>query len=100
LALVPYQKLSPEEQVDALEAGQAGWDYLLSVGGLDDWGYSVEEDYSYPQWLILDVRLSSQGEITADVHWFSDGYVAGGYYESLLLWAEDKAGVKLGLYNG
>lgn len=91
-ALVPYQKLSPEEQVEALEAGQAGWDELLSFGGLeDDWGYSVEEDYRYSQELILDVRLYSQGEITADVHWFSDGYIAGGYYESLLMWAEDKA---------
>jgi hypothetical protein len=98
-ALVPYQKLSPEEQVAALEAGQAGWDELLSFGGLDDWGYSVEEDYSYSQGLILDVRLSSQGEITASFHWFSDGHVAGGYYESLLMWAEDKAGAKLGLYN-
>jgi hypothetical protein len=97
-ALVPYQKLSSEEQVEALEAGQAGWDDLLSFGGLDDWGYSVEEDYSYSQELILDVRLSSQGEVTADVHWFSDGYVANGYYESLLLWADDKARVKLGLW--
>lgn len=99
-ALVPSQKLSPEEQVEALEESQAGWDDLLSVGGLDDWGYSVEEDYSYPKWLILDVRLSSQREITGRVHWFSDGYIAGGYYESLLMWAEDKAEVKLGLYNG
>jgi len=98
-ALVPYQKLSPEEQIEALEAGQEGWDDLLSFGGLDDWGYSVEEDYSYSQELILDVRLSPQGEITGDVHWFSDGYVADGYYESLLLWAEDKARVKLGLYD-
>jgi hypothetical protein len=53
----------------------------------------VEEDYSHSQELILDVRLYPQGEITADVHWFSDGYVANGYYESLLMWAEDKAGV-------
>jgi len=98
-ALVPYQKLSPEEQVEALEAGQAGWDDLLSFGGLDDWGYSVEEDYSYSQELILDVRLSPRGEITASFHWFSNGYVVDGYYESLLLWAEDKAGVKLGLYD-
>ncbi len=98
-ALVPYQKLNPEEQVEALEEGQAGWDDLLSFGGLDDWGYSVEEDYSYSQGLILDVRLSSQGEITGSIHWFSDGYIAGGYYESLLMWAEDKAEMKLGLYN-
>jgi hypothetical protein len=90
-ALVPYQKLSLKEQDEALKAGQAGWDELISFGGLDDWGYSVEEDYSYSQELILDVRLSSQGEITADIHWFSDGYIAGGYYESLLTWAEDKA---------
>ena len=90
-ALVPYHKLNPEEQVEALEAGQAGWDFLASFGGLDDWGYSAEEDFRYSQELILDVRLSSQGEITADVHWFSDGYVADGYYESLLTWAEDKA---------
>jgi hypothetical protein len=99
-ALVSYQKLSPEEQIEALEAGQAGWDELLSFGGLDDWGYSVEEDYSPSQELILDVRLSSRGEITCSIHWFSDGYVDDGYYESLLFWAEDKAGVKLGLYNG
>ena len=93
-ALVPYHKLSPEEQDEALEAGQEGWDFLLSFGGLeDDWGYSVEEDYGFSQELILDVRLSSQGEIAGSVHWFSDGYVAGGYYESLLMWAEDKAGV-------
>jgi hypothetical protein len=93
-ALVPYHKLSPEEQVEALEAGQAGWDFLASFGGLDDWDYSAEEDYRYSQELILDVQLYSQGEMACRVHWFSDGYVAGGYYRSLLMWAEDKAGVE------
>jgi len=89
-ALVPYHKLSPEEQVEALEAGQEGWDFLASFGGLDDWGYSAEEDFRYSQELILDVQLYSQGEIAARVHWFSDGHIAGGYYESLLMWAEEK----------
>ena len=36
------------------------------------------------------MQLSSLGEITGRVHWFSDGYIAGGYYESLLMWAEEK----------
>jgi hypothetical protein len=94
---VAYHKLSHEEQEVALEAGQDGWDQLLSFGGLDDWGYSAEEDFGYSQELILDVRLTPQGEISTRARWFSDGFVANGYYECLLEWAEEKAEARLSL---
>lgn len=96
-ALVAYHKLSPEEQEVALDAAQEGWQALLSFGGIDDWGYSAEEDFSYSQELILDVRLTPQGEITPTVQSFSDGFVASGYYECLLEWAEEKAEARLSL---